>query len=177
MAVRERPTLKQARFARAYAESGNGTQAVIDAGYKVKRREVARVMAPELLANPNVQQEVETWQQRLERNIVPSLKTIEDLRDSSADERVKLAASRDLLSRAGVGKPSEGKTNVLAVFGNMDEAALLEKMAQIVSRNNANVSANMIDVSPNVHYATQEKMEKQENAVSRDQGVDADKKD
>lgn len=149
MAVRERPTLKQERFARAYVEEGNGTEAVIKAGYKVKSRDVARAMAPVLLANDNVKRQVETWQAFLEREALPSLQVIKELRDGSEDQRVRLAASRDLLNRGGVGK-NEAKTNVLAVFANMDEAKLLEKMTQLADRNNAKASDNPDDVSPNV---------------------------
>lgn len=148
MAVREKPTWKQRAFARAYVEGdGNGTEAVFKAGYKVKSREVARAMAPEILAVPSVKHEIRTWQERLEASVLPSLDTIEKLRDSSLDERIKLAASRDLLNRAGIGK-AEAKTSVLAVFANMDEAKLLEKMAMLVERNGAKPSPDVVDVSP-----------------------------
>lgn len=154
MAIRERTTLKQSRFARAYVAEGNGTEAVVRAGYKVKSRAVARAMAPVLLANDNVKREVETWQARLERNIVPSLQVVEEIRDTADDNRVRLAASRDLLNRAGVGKHVEGKTNVVAVFANMDETKLLEKMAQLAAGNAAKVSDKQDEVSHNTPCTT-----------------------
>lgn len=156
MAVRERPTLKQARFARAYVEEGNGTEAVIQAGYKVKSREVARAMAPEILAVPSVQREIETWQSFLEREALPSLQVIKQLRDTAEDPRVKLAASRDLANRAGVGRQNDAKTNVVAVFANMDEATMLEKMAQLTGAKLPKASEKVIDVSHNIPCATQE---------------------
>ena len=156
MAVRERPTLKQERFARAYVESGNGAQAVIDAGYNVKDRKIASAVATENLEKLVVQREIETWQTFLQREVVPSLQVVKEIRDNAQDQRVRLAASRDLLNRAGVGKQSEGKTSVVAVFANMDEAKLLEKMAQLAGANMANPSEKVHDVSHNIDCATQD---------------------
>jgi hypothetical protein len=148
MAVRERPTYKQAAFAKAYIEEkGNATEAVVKAGYKVKDRTVAKAMGTEILAVPSVQREIATWQEFLEREALPSLQVIKHLRDQSDDQRVRLAASRDLLNRGGVGK-TEAKTSVLAVFANMDETKLLEKMAQLAERNSAKPSPDVVDVSP-----------------------------
>ncbi|MCM3701444.1 terminase small subunit [Paenibacillus macerans] len=45
---------KQKRFADFYIELGDGTEAYIKAGYKVKSREVAKVNASRLLTNANV---------------------------------------------------------------------------------------------------------------------------
>jgi hypothetical protein len=146
MAVRERPTWKQAAFARAYVEGhGNGTAAVFKAGYKPKNSRVANVMAVENLSKPIVQAEIKTWQQFLEAEVMPSLNIVKDIARTAEDPRVRLAASKDLLNRAGVGK-SEAKTNVLAVFANMDETKLLENMAQLSTK----ASGKVVDVSDNV---------------------------
>lgn len=145
MAQRTTPTLKQARFAKAYAVHGNASAAARAAGYSPVS---AHDSGHRNLKKVVVQAEIETWQARLERNITPSLATIEELRDASEDGRIRLAASRDLLNRAGVGKQIEKQTNVLAVFANMDEAKLLEKMTLLAQGKNANVSPE--DVSPNI---------------------------
>lgn len=156
MAVRERATLKQQRFARAYVEEANATEAVFKAGYKVKKRSTAQAMASENLAKPIVQAEIESWQAILERSIAPSLQTIDELRRDCPDPRVRLAASRDLLNRAGVGKQNDAPRSVVAVFANMDEGALLDKMAQLAGLKQANPSEKTNDVSYITECATQE---------------------
>lgn len=45
---------KQKRFADYYIELGDGTEAYLKAGYKVKSRDVAKANASRLLANANV---------------------------------------------------------------------------------------------------------------------------
>lgn len=168
MAPRTKPTYKQRAFARAYVEAeGNGTEAVIKAGYKVKSRAVAKAMAPRLLATPVVQQETESWQAFLERSIAPSLQTIDDLRKNCPDPRVKLAASKDLLSRAGVGKAQDKKT-IVAVFAGMDEAQLLEKMARLTGAKLPETSENKDEVSHNIPCATQENQEKSDGVQGSD---------
>jgi len=47
-------TEKQKRFADYFIELGDGTEAYIQAGYKVKNRDVAKVNASRLLTNANV---------------------------------------------------------------------------------------------------------------------------
>ncbi len=158
MAERTKPTLKQDRFARAYVVEGNGAEAAIQAGYRVKDRKIASAVATENLEKPVVQHAIKTWQERLQASVLPSLDTIEKLRDTSEDDRIRLAASRDLLNRAGIGK-NEAKTNVLAVFANLDENVLLERLARLGVGNSANVSQN--DVSANIQCATQEKNDTQ----------------
>lgn len=143
MPIRTKLTYKQSAFAKAYVqENGNATEAALKAGYKVKNRQTAAAVGRETLQSPLVQAEIEHWSQRLERQIAPSLQVIEELRDKCEDPRIRLAAGRDLLNRAGVGKQAAAKTNVLAVFANMDEGALLEKMAQLAGQNEAKDSEN-----------------------------------
>ncbi|MEK5167124.1 terminase small subunit [Paenibacillus sp. FSL R5-0527] len=50
---------KQKRFADFYVELGDGTEAYIKAGYKVKSREVAKVNASRLLTNANVKKYID----------------------------------------------------------------------------------------------------------------------
>lgn len=78
---------------------------------------------------------------------MPSLKTIKDIRDQKDDKRLSLAAARDLLNRAGVSK-AEPKQSLAVVFANMDEAKLLEKMAQLAEPKKAIDSGNVIDIPP-----------------------------
>ena len=156
MAVRERPTIKQARFAKAYVEEGNATEAVIKAGYKVKDRIVAKSMGTEILAVPSVQREIQSWQAILEDSIAPSLQTIKELRDTCPDPRIRLAASRDLLNRSGVGKQNEAPRSVVAVFSNMDEGLLMSKMAQLAGIKQAKDSEKIVDVSHTTQCATPE---------------------
>ncbi len=51
-------TLKQSRFVSCYLTNGNATQAIIDAGYKIKNRSVARSMGSEYLAKPCIKSEI-----------------------------------------------------------------------------------------------------------------------
>jgi hypothetical protein len=157
MAVRDKPTYKQGRFAKAYVEeAGNGPEAVIKAGYKVKSRKTASAISTENLSKPVVQHEIQSWQAKLEGMIQPALERVEDLSKSCPDPRVRLAANRDLLTRAGVGKQLQRTTNVLQVFSGMDEKALLAKMAEIANRKEAIVSEKHGDVSPKIDCATQD---------------------
>ncbi|MGG4344939.1 terminase small subunit [Paenibacillus lautus] len=50
---------KQKRFADYYVELGDGTEAYIKAGYKVKSRNVAKVNASRLLTNANVKKYID----------------------------------------------------------------------------------------------------------------------
>ena len=145
---------KQEKFVKAYVAEGNATEAIVQAGYKVKNRAVARAMGAESLARPSVQAAITDWRHFLEAEAVPSLQTIRELRDTCEDPRIRLAASRDLANRAGVGKQIEKQTNVVAVFANMDEGKLLERIARLSSGEKANVSQE--EVSPNMHCATHE---------------------
>lgn len=131
MAVRERPTLKQARFAKAYVQEGNATEAVIRAGYKIKNRRVACAVGTENLSKPVIQREIMNWEAFLEAERLPSLQVVKTLRDKSDNQHIRLAASRDLLNRAGVGKHLDRTTNVVQVFSSMSEEQLLAKMAAI----------------------------------------------
>lgn len=54
----DRLTPKRDAFINRYLETGNATQAVVDT-YDVKDRSVARAMGSEILATPNVQQEMQ----------------------------------------------------------------------------------------------------------------------
>lgn len=51
---------KQKRFADYYVELGDGTEAYLKAGYKVKSRDVAKVNASRLLTNANVKKYIDS---------------------------------------------------------------------------------------------------------------------
>ncbi len=157
MAMRTKPTLKQERFARAYVVDGNATEAVVQAGYDVKDRNSAATVGTENLRKPQVARAIQDWRQFLEAEVMPSLETIRTLRDNSEDGRLRLAASRDLLNRAGAGKQQETKTPIVAVFANMDESVLIDKMMQLAGQKSADTSKKVIDVSPNIQCATEKK--------------------
>lgn len=166
MAVRTKPTLKQERFARAYVLEANGAEAAIQAGYKVKSRQSAAVVASDNLTKPKVQRAIADWRLFLEDEILPSLETVRRLRDQSEDGRLRLAAARDLLNRAGAGRPTEGRQPVVAVFATMSEDQLLEKIAQVNARKLAEPSQKVIDVSHTIQCATSEQeQEKNQKGV------------
>jgi len=166
MAQRTKLTLKQERFAKAYIVDGNATEATIKAGYNVKNRDVAAAVGSEVLTVPKVQAAIQDWRAFLEDQIMPSLQVVKDLAQTAEDPRVRLAASKDLLARAGVGKQVQNQKNVINVFASMDEGLLLQKMAQLVGNNSANVSAKADDVSPNIHCQTLSTTEKKEEPKS-----------
>jgi hypothetical protein len=62
--AKRRLTVKQRRFIDNYLQTSNATQAVIDAGYKVKSRNVARAVGSEVLTQPAV---IETIEEILNR--------------------------------------------------------------------------------------------------------------
>jgi hypothetical protein len=66
---KHRLTAKQIRFAREYAQHGNGTQAARDAGYK--QGKAIRVQAHENLTKPNVAQAVKEEVARISLKITP----------------------------------------------------------------------------------------------------------
>lgn len=166
MAQRTKATLKQQRFARAYVVEGNGTEAAIQAGYKVKDRTVARVIATENLLKPAVQDQIERWQDFLEAQIMPSLRVVKDLAQTSDDPRVRLAASKDLLARAGVGKQVQSSKNIINVFASMDEGLLLQKMAQLVGNNSANLSDRTLHASHKIPCTTPNVPEKKDSTAT-----------
>jgi phage terminase small subunit len=86
---------KQRKFVEKYIENGgNGTQAVIDAGYDVKDRRVAGVVSSENLAKPMIAELLEDF-------APTALSNIKVLANVAQNEAVKLNANKDLLDRAG----------------------------------------------------------------------------
>lgn len=51
-------TKKQRKFVNEYADTGNGTRSVIEAGYDVKDEDVAAVISVENLGKPKIQEEL-----------------------------------------------------------------------------------------------------------------------
>ena len=91
-------TLKQRRFAEAYVLTGNATQAVVEAKYKVANRDIAASLASENLRKPQVKASV---YEMLEKYAPRSARRIEKLANGARSEYVKLEANRDILDRAG----------------------------------------------------------------------------
>ena|SRR3990167_2733613 len=67
-------TIKQKRFIKAYQDSGNATQAVIDSGYKVKSRAVAQAVGSENLLKPIIQNSLAKNIELFESTIVNTVK-------------------------------------------------------------------------------------------------------
>lgn len=57
-------TIKQRKYVEAVTQHGNGTQAVIDAGYDVQDRQVAKVISSENMTKPQLQREIEVIMER-----------------------------------------------------------------------------------------------------------------
>ena len=51
-------TIRQRKYVEAIVRHGNGTQAVIDAGYNVRNRKVAKVISSENLQKQTIQQAI-----------------------------------------------------------------------------------------------------------------------
>ena len=75
---------KQKKFAKRYIETGNATQATIDAGYDIKSREVAQSIGAENLAKPMVWAMIESAAPKAQSNI-------ENLADNAQNEGVRLS--------------------------------------------------------------------------------------
>lgn len=92
-------TIKQKKFADALLKSGNGTQAVVEAGYAVQDRKSAGVISAENLTKLSVRQYLEEMSKGAAQRVV-------DLSVSAENEAVKLSANKDILDRSGF-KPVE----------------------------------------------------------------------
>src|SRR3990167_1074175 len=90
----EELTKKQKAFADNYIETGNATQAVIDAKYDVKDENSAAVIGSENLRKLNVREYIE-------ENAGGAASRIVDISMKAKNEAVKLSANKDILDRAG----------------------------------------------------------------------------
>ncbi len=91
-------TVKEKRFAEKYVETGNATQAIVDAGYKVKSRSVARNMGSENVAKPDIRAYIQEMASGAATRIL-------DMSMNARNEQVKFAANKDILDRGGFKAP------------------------------------------------------------------------
>ena len=91
-------TLKQKKFSNIYLESGNATEAAMQA-YKPKKRATARSIGSENLTKPNIRE-------YLEEKGTDAAAMIYQLSQKAKNETVRLNASRDILDRV-LGKSTQ----------------------------------------------------------------------
>ena len=89
-------TLKQAKFADTYLETGNATEAA-DRAYKPKNRNTAHAMGAENLRKPTIRA-------YLEENARDAASMLYKLSQEAKSEAVRLNASKDILDRTGYGE-------------------------------------------------------------------------
>lgn len=91
-------TLKEKRFADKYLETGNKTEAIVAAGYKVKDRKIASAMGSQNYAKLSVREYIESQSKGAMSRIV-------EMSINANTEQVKLAANKDILDRGGYRAP------------------------------------------------------------------------
>jgi phage terminase small subunit len=92
-------TIKQKRFVQEYVKDGNGSRAIIDAGYHTTP-EVAKSMATENLAKPNVRERVERALAALDIDESYVLNGFKQLAEKSRVDMAKARALENLGSIA-----------------------------------------------------------------------------
>lgn len=135
-------TYKQALFIANYKKNkGNGTQAIIDAGYKVNNKNTAGVMATENLGKPNIAQEispadiVRAATNILKKETIKNVNKLIDLRDNAKNEVVKRQATDSMLDRAGLIPIHK----IQSVNVNIDNA-MLSQLCKALKNTRANKS-------------------------------------
>jgi phage terminase small subunit len=94
-------TLKEMKFIELYTDLegngtfGNGTESYIQAGYKVKNREVARVSATRMLAKPTIRSKMEALMDKSEIDFNLHLRTL--------DKKLKALADSGIITREELG--------------------------------------------------------------------------
>ncbi len=116
---------RQVKFAQKYIETGNATQAVIDAGYKLKNRAVAKTTGSNLLANEKVWALIESSAEQAQGNMLK-------LANGAKNESVRLGANKDILDRAGFAPVN--KTQVTTVNISIDNQKFDDIMGMYQSR-------------------------------------------
>lgn len=100
-------TVKEQKFIHAYIQSGNGSEAVRKAGYKINRPDQ---QAYELLRKPEIAAEIAKARKGLQEEFKEAardaFKILVELMNHSKRDSVRLQAARDLLDRAGY-RPDE----------------------------------------------------------------------
>ena len=89
-----KPSPKQLKFVESYLKGGNATQAVIDAGFNVKDRAVAKTRGSQLMANQKVWALIESAGENAQNNMIK-------LANGAKNESVRLNANKDILDRGG----------------------------------------------------------------------------
>lgn len=106
---------KQKKFVDAYLETGNGTEAVVRAGYDVKDRNSAATIASENLRKLDIIG-------YLKANASGAASRIVQMSMEAENEAVKFNANRDILDRAGFQAPEKDeKSNNIFVINLSDE--------------------------------------------------------
>ena len=117
---------RQVKFAEKYLESGNATQAVIDAGYSAPNRKVAQVQGSKLLKNESVWALIENSAEQAQGNMVK-------LANGAKNESVRLGANKDILDRAGFAPVN--KTQVTTINIAIDNQKFDDIMGMYNQRN------------------------------------------
>ena len=127
MAKGKKLTPKLKKFANAYMETGNATQAVIDANYDVKNRKVAGVMGTENLEKPSVMAYLQSHASGAASRIV-------EMSMQAENEAVKFNANKDILDRSGFkpADPDSGNKNIFVI--NLSEEQK-DNLRRLLSRN------------------------------------------
>ena len=99
---------KQIKFVEAYLKDGNATQAVIDAGYNVKSRDVAKTQGSVLLKNEKVWALIENSAETAQSNMLK-------LANGAKNESVRLGANKDILDRAGFSPVQKTQTTTINI--------------------------------------------------------------
>ena len=95
--------LRQAEFARRFAEYGDPRKAAIEAGYPPAN---AEAIGRELLDRPNIALGIaRAARPRLMRSLPMALTTLDYLADKAVSERVRLEAAKAIVDRCGLVPP------------------------------------------------------------------------
>ncbi|MDT8900920.1 terminase small subunit [Anaeroselena agilis] len=129
-------TPKQEKFVEAYIEHGNATEAVIQAGYDVKDRTVAKAVGCENLTKPYLSREVERRKEELLEKMryhaIDALNCLVDtINDDAAPRAVRVQASRDLLDRVGLG--AEQNINITGSLSHHHIASVLDRARGVIA--------------------------------------------
>ena len=119
-------TMKMARFAQAYLDTGNITKSAKMAGYSEKS---AHVIGNETLKKPTVRALIEQYSHK-------SIKNMNKLANKAKSEQVQYYANKDILDRAGYRPADEqtgNKTLVINISGESAERYGLRNIVQEVS--------------------------------------------
>lgn len=123
-------TKKQRKFVNEYADTGNGTQAVIVAKYKVKNRKVAEVIGSENLSKPIIQAELKIlgFDENTAKKVVGEILT-----DDTIEPQHRLKASEQVFKVQGSYAPEKNINLNLDAELTKDEGGLAELLVELLS--------------------------------------------